>query len=547
MSKRLARMLAVSILAVFLFNSMGSACTTILVGKKASVDGSVMVTHTCDGWYDNRVRVIPGGNHPEGEMVPVYKEICHGTRPDLPLVKVGEIPQVKETYTYFHVAYPFMNEHQVIMGEATWTGRDENYCPNGWMMIEQLQVFGLQRAKTAREAIKVMTGLAEKYGYGDGGETLLVIDKNEGWIFDICGPGPLWTPESRKPGAIWVAQRVPDDCITVVANRTRIGTIDWDDKENFVYSSNIKSFAQEMGWWKPGEPFVFHKIYNPEPYGTPYYQQRREWRVLSLLAPSLKLKENAAEMYPLMVKPDKKVSVKDLIKINRDYHEGTRFDLTKGLAAGPFGTPNRYSTPAEVRPEGRKHVDWTRAISMFRCSYSFVAQARSWLPDPLGGVLWFGEDAPHSTVYMPIYAGVTSLPKSITECTRAEFDRDSAYWAFNFVSNWADLKFNYMIQDIKAAQKAFEDEFFMYQPVIEEEAFALYRENPAKAKSYLTEYVNKNINKVVNRWWTLARELVGKYCDGFITYPDGKQESVGYPTWWLETVEFGKEELEPKE
>jgi len=138
-------------------------------------------------------------------------------------------------------------------------GRDENYCPNGWMMIEQLQVFGLQRAKTAREAIKVMTGLAEKYGYGDGGETLLVIDKNEGWIFDICGPGPLWTPESRKPGAIWVAQRVPDDCITVVANRTRIGTIDWDDKENFMYSSNIKSFAQEMGWWKPGEPFVSTK------------------------------------------------------------------------------------------------------------------------------------------------------------------------------------------------------------------------------------------------------------------------------------------------
>jgi len=548
MGKGFARILFLTALVAFLFaSSMAYACTTILVGKEASADGSVMVTHTCDGWYDNRVRIIPGGTHSESDMVPVYKEICHGTIPNRPLTKVGEIPQVKETYTYFHVAYPFMNEHQVIMGEATWTGRDENYCPNGWMMIEQLQVFALQRAKTAREAIKVMSQLAEKYGYGDGGETLLVIDKNEGWIFDICGPGPLWTRESGKPGAIWVAQRVPDDCITVVANRTRIGTIDWDDKDNFMYSSNIKEFAREMGWWKPGEPFIFHKIYNPEPYGTPYYQQRREWRVLSLLAPSLKLKENAAEMYPPMVKPDKKVSMKDLMKINRDYYEGTRFDLTKGLAAGPFGTPNRYPTPKEVRPEGKKNVDWTRAISMFRCSYSFVAQARSWMPDPVGGVLWFGEDAPHSTVYMPIYAGTKSLPKSITECKRAEFDRDSAYWAFNFVSNWADLKFSYIIEDIKEAQEAYENEFLMYQPIIERKAMDLYSKNPAEARSYLTDYVNDNIDKVVDGWWSLAQRLVGKYCDGYITYPDGKQDAVGYPTWWLETVEFGKEEMEPKE
>lgn len=547
MNSKMLKVVTIASLAVFLAGSVASACTTILVGKKASVDGSAMVTHTCDGWYDNRVRVIPGAAHKEGEMTPVYKEICHGTRPNKPLVKVGEIPQAKETYTYFHVGYPFMNEHQVIMGEDTWSGRDENYCENGWMMIEQLEVFALQRAKTAREAIQIMGALAEKYGYGDGGETLNIVDgKGEAWMFDICGPGPLWTPESGKPGAVWVAQRVPDDCFTVTANRSRIGEIDWNDKENFMYSSNIKEFAKDMGWWKEGEKFVFHKIYNPEPYGTPYYQQRREWRVMSLLAPSLKIAEDAAEMYPLMVKPDKKISVRDLMTVKRDYLEGTRFDLTKGMAAGPFGTPNRYPTPKSVRPEDKQGVDWTRAISMFRCSYSFVAQARSWLPDAIGGVLWFGEDAPHSTVYMPIYAGVTSLPKSITDGKRAEFDRNSAWWAFNFVSNWADLKFSYMIKDIKEAQKAYEDEFFMYQSVVDKEAVALYKESPAKAKTYLTNYTNNSINKVVEGWWNLAWTLVGKYSDGYITSPDGKQQSVGYPTDWLKTVGFGEEESEPK-
>lgn len=546
MNSKMLKALTLASLVVFLAGTVASACTTILVGKKASTDGSVMVTHTCDGWYDNRVQIIPGGTHKEGEMTPVYKEICHGTRPDKPLVKVGEIPQAKETYTYFHVGYPFMNEHSLIIGEDTWSGRDENYCDKGWFMIEQLEVFALQRAKTAREAIQVMGELAEKYGYGDGGETLTIADKDEAWMFDICGPGPLWTPESGKPGAVWVAQRVPDDCFAMAANRSRIGEIKWDDKDNFMYSKNIKDFAKEMGWWKEGEKFVFHKIYNPEPYGTPYYQQRREWGVMRLLAPSLKLAENAAEMYPLMVKPDKKLSPRDLMAVNRDHYEGTRFDLTKGMAAGPFGNPNRYPTPKSVRPENMKNVDWTRAISIFRCSYSFVAQARDWMPEAVGGVLWFGEDAPHSTVYMPIYAGVTSLPKSVSEGKRAEFDPDSAYWAFNFVSNWADLRYDRMIEDIKAAQKSYEDEFFMMQPQIEEKALALYKESPAKAKEYLTKYTNDTINNVVDGWWKLGWTLVGKYSDGYVTTPDGKQEAPGYPTEWLETVGFGKDEAEPK-
>ena len=245
------------------------ACTSVMVGKKATADGSVLVSYTCDGWYDHRLKVIPGGSHKKGEMVPVYHNICYQTRPGKELKKVGEIPQVEKTYTYFHVGYPIMNEKSVVMGEYTWGGREENECQNAIFMIEQLQVLGLQRGATAREVIRIMGELAEKYGYADGGEALTVGDKDEIWLFEITGPGPLWTPESGKPGAVWAAVRCPDDSYAMGSNRSRIAEIDFDDKDNYMYSSNVKSFAEEQGWWKEGEPFVFHKLYNPEPYGSP--------------------------------------------------------------------------------------------------------------------------------------------------------------------------------------------------------------------------------------------------------------------------------------
>jgi dipeptidase len=536
-----------TVLLVFVASS-AFACTVMMVGKNATVDGSVMTTHTCDGWYDHRIQVIPGGTHKPGEMVPIHKNICYMTRPNKELVQVGEIPQVEKTYTYFHTGYPFMNEKSLIMGEYTWSGRDENLNEDkAWMMIEQLQVLALQRTATARDAIRVMGELAEKYGYADGGEALSIADtKGEIWLFEICGPGPLWTPESGKPGAVWVAQRIPDDGFAMGSNRARIGEIDWNDKENFMYSSNIKSFAEEMGWWKEGEPFVFHKIYNPQPYGSPYYQQRREWRVYTLIDPELKLDPNAAEQYPLVIKPPKKLSVQDLMAVNRDYLEGTRFDLTKGLAAGPFGNPNRYQTPKDVRPENRKNNDWDRAISIFRCSYSFVGQVRPDMPDPLAGVLWFGEDAPHSTLYMPIYAGTTEVPKPYTVGKRHVFDRESAWWAWNFVSNWADLKFSYMIEDIREAQRLHENKYFLELPQVDKKAVELYGKDPKQAVAYVTRYVNETLTKGLEDWWELGWTLVGKYYDGMIMQPDGTYKNVGYPTEWLEAVGFGDTDAEPK-
>lgn len=234
---------------VFFFCSLivSAQCTSVVVGKDASVDGSVMTTHTCDGWYDARLVVVLGQTFESGAMTPIYKNICIMTRPDKELDKVGEIPQVEETYTYYHVGYPFMNEHQIMIGETTFGGRPEFENGDAWMMIEQLEILGLQRAKTARECIEIMGSLAEKYGYGDGGECLTVTDPNEAWHFEIMGPGPLWTPASGKPGAVWVAQRIPDGEVGVSANRARIGEINLDDKEILYSYYNSKTLNQRGG------------------------------------------------------------------------------------------------------------------------------------------------------------------------------------------------------------------------------------------------------------------------------------------------------------
>jgi dipeptidase len=522
------------------------ACTSVMVGKKATEDGSVLVSYTCDGWYDHRLVVVPGGTHKPGEMTAVNQNVCLQTRPDRPLNKVGEIPQVEKTYAYFHVGYPIMNEKSVVMGEYTWSGRPENENPAGWFMIESLQILGLQRGATAREVIKVMADLAEKYGYADGGEALTIGDKDEVWLFEICGPGPLWTPESGKPGAIWAAARVPDDSYAMGSNRSRIAEIDFGDKENFMYSSNVKTFAQEMDWWKEGEPFVFHKVYNPEPYGSPYYQQRREWRAYSLLSPSVKLAEDSAEQYPLFQKPDKPVKAQDLMALNRDVLQGTRFDATKGEDAGPFGNPVRYAVTRDQKPDNRKSNDWNRTISLFRCSYSFVGQVRGNLPEPLAAVAWFGEDQPITTLYMPVYAGAKKVPESYSIGDRTKFDPKSTWWAFNFVANWAGLRFDAMIRDIKAEQNRLEGKFFAAQPDFEKKTAELYKKDPKKAVSAITDYVNAAMTEVDKSWWALAWNLVGKYSDGYEMSPQGQQITLGYPAEWLKKVGFGDDDAEVK-
>lgn len=531
---------------VFIFCLVGaaSACTTVIVGKKATADGSVMVAQTVDGWYDQRLVVVPGGSHKEGTMKPVYRNLCIQTQGGVPLVKTGEIPEAKETYTYFHAGYPFMNEHQLLIGEHTWVGREENQCAAGMLMIEQLQVLALQRAKTAREAVELMGALAEKYGFGDSGESLTVIDKNEGWVFEICGPGPLWTPESGKPGAIWAAVRVPDDSVYVAANRSRIAELDLNDKDNVMASSNVKTFAEEMGWWKEGEPFVFHNVYDPA--GEKANGSRlREWGFFNFLKTEKELKDTDA-FYPVFAKATQRISISDLMAGYRNLYDGTKHDMTKGLAAGPFGSPARAVTSTGMFPENAKVKAWDRAIPVDRCSYSFIGQARDWLPDAIGGVAWFGEDVPYSTVYVPVFAGTTKIPEQWATGDRTKFDRNSAYWAFNFASNYANLRFDKMIGEIKTEQKKYESRFFTELPGAEKKAAELYKADPKGARAFLTDWVGKNMNDVYAGWWDFAFSLVGKYYDGYSVDKNGNPVTEGYPTWWLEAVGFGNDDAEPK-
>lgn len=516
------------------------ACTPLGVGPKASVDGSVLVSHTCDGWYDHRIQIIPGGEHKAGEMIDVMVDPCLGTRPDKPLVKTGQIPQAAKTNTYFHIGYPFMNDKQLMMGEFTWSGRDELASPKGLFYIANLEIYGLQRASTAREAIKVMGELAEKYGYADGGETLVIGDPKELWVFEVCGGGLLWTPESGTPGAHWAARRVPDDEVFVGANRARIGELRFDDPDNFMASSRITELAEKMGWWKKGLPFNYAKVFNPEPYGAPFYQSRREWRALSLLAPSKQFPVyDEYTDYPFSIKPDKKLGVKDIMDIYSDHMEGTPYDLTKDAASEPFGNPNRWPVAKEHKPAGREGQDWERPIAIFRCSYSFVSQSRAWLPDPVGGVLWFGEDAPDTTVYVPIYCGVTELPKPWTVGKRHEFDPESAWWAFNLVNNWANLRWDAMYKEIREKKASYEDVFFSKQAETEAKAVELYKKDPAQAVAFLTHYTRSNLDKVERGWWNFAWHLIGTYYDGGQINSKGAMLKPGYPKAYLEKVDFG--------
>lgn len=546
--KKYTKMLVcVSMTLALLLGSVVSsfACTTTAVGKDASANGAVLVSHTCDGWYDHRIEIIEGGTHKAGEMVEIYNDPCTLTKSDVTLS--GEIPQAAETYTIFSIGYPFMNEKGVVMSEFTWGGYGANMdTPEGMMVIANLEMLGLQRAATAKEAVQVMGEMAEKYGYCDGGECLLVADNNEVWIFEVTGVGPLWAQGSDKPGASWAARRVPDDQVYSGANRSRLGVIDFNDTDNFMWSTDITEVPKAMGLWKDGEEFNFTKIFNPSPYGYEFYASRREWRVFSLLAPSQKFDvKDRQSHYEFSIKPDKPVTVQQIMDIYSDHLEGTEYDLTTDMAAGPFGNPHRWQIPGSMKPEECAE-DWEREIAQFRCSYSFVAELRQDMPGEIGSVLWFGEDCPDTTVYTPIYAGVTKVPTEWATGDRKSFDRNCSWWAFNFIGNYAQLNWNAMYPEIRAKKAEIEKVYFDEQAEIDAKALALYEKSPAEARKFLTNYVYNNMEKLNNDWWDFAWYLVGHYYDGIKINEDGSSTTLGYPTDWLRSVGFGLTSVKDK-
>lgn len=541
------------ILILILITVEAFSCTTMLITKKATTDGSLIVSHSDDDELgDQRIVYVPAQSHKKGSKRAIYLDnsnnypryVGKDTSPAYNLKgfkktePLGYIDQVEKTYAYIDANYGIINEYQLSIGECTNSTyfQFDQEKDKRIMGIGQLSKIALERCKKAKDAVKLMGELAEKYGYYGFGETLLLADKEEGWVFEIS-----CTPDGTS--AMWVAKKVPDGEVFVAANQFRIQDIDPNDPD-ILFSSNLFELAKKYGWNKD-KKLNWLKSVCPGEFDHPYYCLRRVWRAFSLINPSLNLSPYVegpyTTYYPFSIKPEKKLTIQDIMKIHRDHYEGTPFDMTKGLAAGPYGSPNRYLGTYDRVDFPNKMTTklkgaWERSISIYYTGFIYVTQIRDWLPDSIGGVTWIGFDDPYLTCFIPFYAGVTNLPDSFQYGSPDKFDKNFAFWAFNLCANWI-YYFNYASQDIINKQKQLETLEFKQQQDIENKALSIHKTSPAKAKKYLTNYCINNANNVVKEWWGLLDFLLGKYRDGFINLPKVAQ-LVGYPEWWLEKVDY---------
>jgi len=510
--------------AAFLFAAAGAAekparatlpefesCTSIFAGRLATADGSTMTSHSCDSSTDRTwITIVPHAAHAPGAMEKVYFEPKRTKGPgDMDRMETGEIPYPAETYAFVNAAYPIMNERQLAIGETTIGGRFELKTDNGIIDAPELYRLLLERAKTARDAVRIADELTRAYGYNDYGESFTFADPKEVWLFEIYGPG------KGKKGAVWAAQRVPDDEIGVSANASRLRKLDLKNKDYYLASANVLTLAAEMGFWNPksGGEFEFCYAYAPTS-RTSLGCRRREWRVLSLLAPSLKL-NGESENYPLSVKPEKKVTVADLLAIFRDSYADTAYDMTAGLnavnrqgattkspVAGPFLSGD-WKSLLRIKSE--------RTICSPSATYLQITQSRGWLPDPVGGIVWLGYDNPATTPHTPFYCGISKMPDGYMVDGRWGYKADSAWWAFRTVSKLANLRWQDMSRDIEKVWKGIEDKAFADQAKIEEEALALFKQDPAKARQFLTDYCVKTAEASVEEYRKLYEYLWTHY------------------------------------
>jgi len=507
-------------------------CTSITVGKLASADGSVITSHTDDShrtrsWMD----IQPAKDHNASDMVPMYKRSQDNTKamPAYRHDKIGEIPQVEHTYQYLNSAYPCMNDKQLGIGESTFGGRDELQSDEGIIDCQRLCQLMVERCTTAREAIKMAGELVQEYGWNDYGECLTIADPKEVWHFEIVGPG------KGKVGGVWVAQRVPDNHISVNVNASTIKEIDLSQADYFMASENIYELAKENGWWNENETFSFCYAYAPESRNA-IGSRRREWRVFDLLAPSLKLDPNAQD-YPFSVKPDNKVSLEDLVMVFKDYYEGTPYDMTRSIKAtdkdgktiiSPLANPFMPYDQLEISnvSGGWYSVDHEsgdiaflgeRTIARWYTMYATIIQCRDWLPNEIGGVVWLAQDNVATSIYVPVYCSVTDLPSSYKTPGRVNgYTRESAWWAFNRTGTLAAQRWGDARHDVDAKWNPMQKELFQNQKNIEEEALKLYKEKkPQKTIDYLNRYSNDWGNKVVDEAWKLGDFLWTKYDEKF--------------------------------
>ncbi|NQV31277.1 MAG: C69 family dipeptidase [Phycisphaeraceae bacterium] len=495
------------------------ACTNFLVSKGASIDSSTMITYSADAHVlYGELYFTPAADHLPNEML----DICEWDTGK----SLGQIRQIPHTYS----VVGNMNEHQLCIGETTWGGRAELRDPNAVMDYGSLIYVTLQRARTAREAIKVMGDLVEEYGYYSSGESFSIADPREVWIMEMISKGPT------QKGAVWVARRVPDGYISAHANQARIRTFPRDEPKNCVYEKDVVQLARDKGYFTgEDEDFSFAEAYAPLDFGALRFCEARVWSMFNRAAPSLKIPmdyvkaKKDAEPMPLWIKPDQKLSVRDVMELMRDHFEGSEFDMTQDVGAGPYELPYRWR-PLTWKVDDVNYCH-ERATSTQQTAFSFVSQARSWMPDPVGGVLWFGVDDTYSTVYVPMYCSIKKTPVSFAVGTGdfSNFTWDAAFWVFNFVSNYTYSRYSDMIVDVQKVQRELEGKFLSDQPAIEDAALKLHSQSPQLAIDYLTDYSTHLGDSTVKRWKKLGEFLIFKYLDGNVKTPLGKVTHPGYP------------------
>ena len=493
---------------------MTESCTSIMVGKQASADGSVITSHTCDARYRTWMTIVPSRDYERDTVVAVYRDRFHTTAPGdvTGMVQLGTIPQVRHTYRFLDTAYPCLNEKQLAMGETTISGRDTLRNDKGIFMIEELSRIALERCSTAREAIRLMGELVKQYGYGDSGECLTIADKNEVWIFEVFGEGP------KKVGGVWAAVRIPDDEIAVSANISRIGTLDLNDPDHYMASDNVFDVAKKLKLWDGKEPFCFWKAYSGE------------------LAPSLGL-TNDIENLPVSVKPEKKVSVEDVSRLLGSYYEGTDLDLS---ARHKIPNPKRKDKDGnlvENEPDsivspvanpwitneqlamyyamGDSAMKWTRTVSVPWCSYSTVIQLRNWLPDEVGGVAWIAFDNPGQSPRFPVFCGNTDLPASMKVCGHSAENDNTPLWQFRKANRLASLRWGVFRKTLEPARDHFLEKGLRELPMVERTWQELNATDKEKAAQYLNDYTGDALGAAAYRWQQMAHDFWLQTWKGF--------------------------------
>lgn len=525
--------------------TLSMACTNFLVTKGASTDGSTMISYAADSHLlYGELYYRPAADYPEGTMVKVY-EWDTGKY-------LGEIPQVAHTYS----VVGNVNEHQLAIGETTYGGRSELRNEDGIIDYGSLIYLTLQRAKTAREAIKVMTELVAEYGYYSSGESFSIADPNEVWILELIGKG------ADQKGAVWVALQIPDGYISAHANQARIMTFpivesnDWDNAEQTCYhAEDVISFARDMGYYEgPDEDFCFSETYAPVDFGGARFCEMRVWAFFNDITGGMDAYWDYAKGHiehgdygyatnrmPLWVKPAEKVDVYTVMENMRNHLEGTELDMSKDMGAGAFGNPYRWR-PLTWEVDGETYCN-ERATATQQTGFSFVAQLRSWMPDPVGGINWFSVDDAATTVYVPMYCGITEIPQSFEQGFGGlmDFNYDAAFWIFNLVSNYTYTRYNLIYPEVRQVQQALEKKFIAQTEKMQDQLKAMYETNPVKAITMANYYSNMAAAETTARWQVLFESLFVKYMDGNVKVKAEPKEDYLYVTPELEQPGYGED------